>query len=200
MENFCQKHANCVSLNEISLDFRTCLSDKLNMISDYNELIEASQPFLDTLFECLESTGLNVDDLQMDHICYRVEQLEEYLKVKALINAHAMLLTESKINGRSIACFKLDEPILFRSYKLPVLELPSPKLASPYKSGYEHVEFVVNCSLEDFIESYPNIDWDLSGMKKSINRDIRIRFDRDFSVKFHEQSLEAVIKIEKNQV
>ncbi len=170
------------------------------MISDYNELIEASHPFLDTLFECLASSGLELDDLQMDHICYRVEQLEEYVKVKDLINAHGMLLTESNINGRSIACFKLDDPILFRSYELSVLELPSPKLTRPYKSGYEHVEFVVNCSLEEFIESYPNINWDLSGMKKSINRDVRIRFDGDFSVKFHEQSLEAVIKIEKNQV
>ena len=69
------------------------------MISDYNELIEASHPFLDTLFECLASSGLEVDDLQMDHICYRVEQLEEYVKVKDLINAHGMLLTESNING-----------------------------------------------------------------------------------------------------
>ncbi|KAF0775356.1 hypothetical protein AaE_000944 [Aphanomyces astaci] len=78
-----------------------------------------------------------------------------------------------------------------------VLEVPSPKLGSPYNSGLEHFDVVVPYNLDTFLaeNSATHTAWDLKGMAKPINRDVRVPLG-PFSVKFHEQTLERVIELE----
>lgn len=169
------------------------------MVRTYKAMEAAIFPFLTALLTEIESAGIDVSGLQMDHICYRVKDMDSYLSIKQLLSAHAELLIEHKINGRLIASYRLFESIVYEKYALNVLELPAPKERSPYASGFEHVEFVVNEPLESFLKKYSTIDWDLTGMNKSVNRDARIRFDSGRSVKFHEQSLLEVIMEEKER-
>ena len=49
------------------------------------------------------------------------------------------------INGRPISTFSF--PIKTCGYSISCLEIPSVKLGSPYKSGYEHVEFVIGMDI-----------------------------------------------------
>lgn len=166
------------------------------MINSFEELMAASLPFVNKLLDDLKNTGIDVSGLEMDHICFRVEHTEQYDALKSFLVRHSVLLVEHEINGRFIASYRLLEPIIIGAFSIEVLELPAPKKGSPYPMGYEHVEFVTDRSLENFLSKYPNLKWDLSGMNKQTNRDIRLRFDSGFSVKFHEQSLEKVVQAE----
>jgi predicted metalloenzyme YecM len=90
----------------------------------------------------------------------------------------------------------LNFPINYKNRNIQILELPAPKLQSFYKEGFEHVEFVVTYPLETFLSKYKNVDFDLSGYGKRINRDIRLRMGSN-SVKFHEQALVKIIEKER---
>ena len=149
--------------------------------------------FLDKIFTALNQKKICVQNYPLDHICYRTGSMVQYADLKNKINQIGELLTESNINGRPIATYKLFEPIIFKERKIYLVELPSPKPASFYPMGYEHVEFVIDETLENFISRYPAINFDKKGMSKKINPDVRIKFD-GFSVKFHLYDLEYVIK------
>ena len=150
-------------------------------------------PFLDNIFQTLSSLNIKVDKYQLDHVCYRTESTEQYLDLKTTLHKFGKLLTENQINGRPIATFKLFQPIIFKNRKIYLLELPSPKPGSFYPAGYEHVEFIIDESLEKFMARYPDIVFDKKGISKQVNPEVRLTFP-EFSVKFHLHDLEYVIR------
>ena len=153
-------------------------------------------PFLDRVFLKLKVNTLFIQGFELDHICYRVESVERYELLKTELNQIGELLAESQIGGRPIATYRLHTPIHYEGRNIPLFELPAPKVNRPYPEGFEHVEFVVDLPLEQFIEAYPYLEFDLSGMNKSLNRDVRLDFP-GFCVKFHELSLDEVIQQEQ---
>ena len=100
---------------------------------------------------------------------------------------------EKIISGRPICTYKLRNPLVYEARKISVLELPAPKDGSPYQEGFEHVEFVIEESFEAFMQRYPHISFDTKALSKAINPDIGIDYD-GVRVKFHEQSLEYVVR------
>ena len=132
----------------------------------------------------------------MDHICYRVASKKRYEELKATLLQEYELLAESMIKGRPICTFKMSQGFEYYDRLVDVLELPSPKEGKPYEEGYEHVEFVLDEDFTSFMNRYPHITFDQSGMGKPLNADIRVQLGK-FAVKFHLQSLERVIEIEK---
>lgn len=149
--------------------------------------------FLDRVFAALAQDAIDVSQYELDHICYRVASPGRYEELRAALLPLGELLTEKLINGRPIASFKLHSPLVYQDRKIDGLELPSPKPGSPYPEGYEHVEFVVPEGLEAFQKRYAHLSFDTKGLHKSINADLRRAYE-GFSVKFHEQSLEYVIR------
>jgi predicted metalloenzyme YecM len=140
--------------------------------------------------------GMDVSTFFLDHCCYRTESTLQYSHLKLLLLRISVLLVESEIGSRPIATFKLNNPIickhLNRYRSINIIELASPKLKSYYPSGLEHVEFVINPTcLLDFKNKYLHMKWNLKGMSKDINPDLRLDFD-GFSVKFHSDSLEVI--------
>ncbi|EGG14898.1 hypothetical protein DFA_10771 [Cavenderia fasciculata] len=123
------------------------------------EIIGDYKLFLDLLFQGIKGLGINVDGLELDHLCYRVS-LEEYYDVKKneiLSSGHEML-TEVNYNGRRISSFKLTQPILYEYQSnngtsetkvIPLLELPSHKPSKPQLDGLEHFYFVTSQSFQD---------------------------------------------------
>jgi predicted metalloenzyme YecM len=130
-------------------------------------------------------------------LCYRVENVEEYEAKKALLKDHGDMLIESIVNGRNIATFKLHQPIVFQNRSIHLLELPSPKEGHSYKSGLEHIEFVTKEPLAKIVARYPQFAFETFGINKKINADITLKLG-DFCIRFHNQSLEEVIAMEKN--
>lgn len=158
-----------------------------------NNILPDLKPFLDKIFLNLFINAIHIQGFEMDHICYRVETEERYETVKKELSTIGKLINESDINGRLIAIFKLKKPIRHEMRDIYLIELPAPKKGSFYKEGFEHVEFVVDYSLEDFVKGFEHIDFDAKGMTKAVNREVRIQFG-DISVKFHEHNLEYVIE------
>lgn len=152
--------------------------------------------FLQRVFDALLTDGVDVADLVLDHICYRVATPDRYIVWKDLLSKNGELLGEHVIGGRPIATFKLHAPIDHQDRRIAVVELPAPKGGSPYPEGWEHVEFVVDEGPRVFAARHPSLHWDLSSADKTINPDARLSYD-GFSVKFHERSLEEVIAQER---
>lgn len=152
--------------------------------------------FLGELFQRIEDIELDVDKYPLDHICYRVETVKDYQTKREQLKAHGELLIESMVNGRLISTFKLHHPIEFKNRKIDLLELPAPKSGHAYKAGLEHAEFVTKEPLQKIVDKYPQYAFEVFGIHKKINADITLKLG-DFCIRFHNQSLEDVIKLEK---
>ncbi|MEM6697857.1 MAG: VOC family protein [Bacteroidota bacterium] len=152
--------------------------------------------FLNDLFQKIELQNIDIEHFELDHICYRVETNERYEAMKKELSEIGELLVESEIGGRSIATFHLEEALAFEERKISTLELPAPKPNNRYQEGFEHVEFVISEDFEAFMNRHAHCGFDIKGMTKAINPDVRLGFG-EMSVKFHHQRLEEVIEWEK---
>jgi predicted metalloenzyme YecM len=161
------------------------------------EIIGDYVGFLQYVDDGLEQLGIERDEISMiDHICYRVESEERYKEMRERCTEIGTLVGESDINGRLIATFEFNEYLTAAGWTVPYLELPAPKAGSPYKEGLEHAEMVVVGSLDQFAKRHADLAFTSAGMGKSINPELGLKQD-GLSVKFHEQQLGAVVRIEK---
>ena len=131
----------------------------------------------------------------IDHLCYRVESLERYLILKREISNFSTMLTETLVNGRPIAVFKLDHAIEFGEYRIDVVELPAPKFGKIVTEGFEHIEVVCDVPLTELAEQYAHLNLDTGGMKKDFNQELEICIG-ERNLKFHLLSLESVVRLE----
>ena len=162
-----------------------------------NEVIGDPLLFLEDLFGLLDEIELDVEKYELDHICYRVDSVEMYKTKKEELSHLGKLLIESMVNGRMISTFKLLEPIVYKKRSIYLVELPSPKKSHSYKVGLEHVEFVTREPLQKIMEKYPQYSFEAFGIHKKINADITLKLG-DYCIRFHNQSLEDIIKLENN--
>jgi predicted metalloenzyme YecM len=94
-------------------------------------------------FIALGIENLELEKLEFDHLCYRVETLERYDEIKSSLSKIATMFHETLVNGRLIALFELSTPIeVTPGVVLSILELPAPKLGAHYSEGFEHTEWV----------------------------------------------------------
>jgi predicted metalloenzyme YecM len=162
-----------------------------------DELIGDYSAFLKTLSQGLDKLGVDRGEIaMMDHVCYRVESEERYQELLLNLRDVAVLLGENKIGGRLIATFELNEYLRADGWIVPYVELPAPKEGSPYTEGLEHVELVVIGGLDRFLKRHNDLHFSLKGMSKTVNPEASLKQD-GISIKFHEQPLGAVVRIEK---
>jgi len=163
-------------------------------LDDIKIILEKLQVFLDILFDKLYNFGIDTDQYELDHVCYRVTTLDEYIIMKSKFKNISKLLIESPIQGRLISIWKLFEPIKYKDREIYLIELPMVKINSLYTSGWEHCEFVID-NFNDFQDKYSNIQFDTTGLYKTINSDLRLELGNRMNCKFHLQSLESVINL-----
>ena len=152
--------------------------------------------FLDQLFAELKTKNIDVEAFELDHVCLRVETVDEYNRAKNYFASIGLLLSDAMVNGRPISTFKLLEPLTYNDRSIFLIEIPSPKASKPYSTGFEHAEFVIDKNFKDFSSQYPGIAFDFSGARKSLNAELSLPLTPQLAVKFHQQSLERVIEIE----
>jgi uncharacterized protein (DUF924 family)/predicted metalloenzyme YecM len=161
----------------------------------YSDFKLAGENFLRALTRALKTSGLDTDALFADHLCHRVSSDEDYAFFKRHLLAHGELLAETPVNGRLIGTFRLAEPFRTETHEVELVELPSPKAGSPYPTGFEHAEFVIDEDFDAFASRLPSIDFKLAAAK-TINPELSARV-AGLNVKFHRQSLATVIEIEQ---
>ena len=114
------------------------------------EFHNRAQIFASTLWNEIQSTYVLENSAYPDHICYRTSSSDNYEKSKNLISTIAILLIESEVNGRNIATYRLNEPIIIDSKNsIWIIEIPAPKKNSHYDEGFEHIEIVTQLNFED---------------------------------------------------
>lgn len=161
-----------------------------------------SQSFLEKAFGQLKAKELlNAIDPHwfIDHLCYRTIDEENYQEMKKVFSTFGELLVEGDVNGRLISTFKLHRPILFRDvreWSIPLVEVPAPKAGKKTIEGLEHFEVVCDVSFEEIKKRFSKCKMDEKGLSKKLNPELEVEFG-DFAIKFHHQSLEVVIEIEK---
>lgn len=165
-------------------------------------MIGDSTEFVLNLLAELEKTNINFSNFLIDHICYRVSNYRNYSQKKQQLAKLGHMLTETEVNGRPIACFKLHQPIVInyksQSFEIPLIELPAPKKAKVSIDGLEHFEMATSFHPQKMQLQYPRLTWNTSGMNKVFNPEIELEFSSG-AVKFHQQSLEQVITTEIKQ-
>lgn len=160
-----------------------------DVLGDYNK-------FLEEIFTMFDELDLMVKIEQVDHLCYRVKTLKDYEAKKLEFNEIGELLIESMVNGRNICTYKLNSPIIFKDKTIPLVELPAPKNSHSYDNGLEHLEFVTKEPLQKIVDRHPHLMFETFGINKKINADITLKLGQ-YCIRFHSQSLEDVIKLEK---
>lgn len=141
--------------------------------------------FLDTIFNHLKKQDIDVNGMALDHIAHRTETDQEYLEIKKHYAKIGELTSENKIRGRPIAVFKLFDPIRYKGKEIYYIEIMAPALDNKYKSGLQHVEFVVEMRLMSLVEKYPDVVFHLSKLSRKINPELELKFDDGLAVKFH---------------
>lgn len=157
---------------------------------------EKAKLFLDELFKEIEKSQIDLKNWPIDHICYRTSSLENYEQSKQYFSQFGELLIESPVNGRLIATYKLKNPISYKEYQIPLVEVPAPKTGKVTAEGFEHIEVVIDCPFSEIMEKYTHCHFDKKGLNKELNAELEIIFE-NCAIKFHHQSLEDVILIEK---
>jgi predicted metalloenzyme YecM len=161
------------------------------------DIIGDYQAFITNIDEGLTRLGITRDEISMmDHVCYRVETKQRYQEMLEKCGTIAVLLGESEINGRTIATFELNDYLRVSGWTVPYLELPEPKEGSLYDEGLEHAELVTIGGLENFLGRHSDLPFTYKGIAKTINPEAGLKTE-GISVKFHEQQLGAVVRIEK---
>jgi predicted metalloenzyme YecM/phosphoglycolate phosphatase-like HAD superfamily hydrolase len=156
------------------------------------DFYQKASEFLGRFTAELDRTGLTIDIEEIDHLCLRVSSLSEYEAWKTEFSDLGTLLTESYINGRPIAVFKLHIPVKSGNFWVDLIELPAPKSGRSYNFGFEHIEAVSKFPLENLLARRSDLPFLLENFNAPINRDIQLRLDSGL-IKFHDQSLEEII-------
>ena len=79
-----------------------------------------------------------------------------------------------------------------RSYKgqtFEAIELIEPKEGQNPKSGLEHAEFLLPVSLEEYIQKYPDINWNTDAINREEFPMLILRLSEDMQVKFPRHSI-----------
>ena len=160
-------------------------------------MLDLAPAFLDQLFRLIDRFEIDYSSYTIDHICFRTASVDEYQRLKESLSAVHELLIESPVGGWRIATYRLAQPIKYKEWSIPLLELPEPKAGSQYQSGFEHIEFVIEKSFEELSSQYSSLTFDYKGTHKRINPELRLKLDQNYCIKFHHLPLDKVIEIEK---
>lgn len=161
-----------------------------------NKYFKEASLFLEKLFFELTQLNVSFEKWDIDHLCYRTESLEHYHKIKNDFSLFSDLLIESPVNGRPIATYKLKKAWQFENHFIDLIEVPAPKPNKVTRPGFEHIEVVYPASFADIENTYSQLKFEKNDQHKKFNPELVANLSNG-DIKFHHQSLENVIHIEK---
>ncbi len=155
--------------------------------------------FLNLLFDEVSSKQIDLNFIEIDHLCFRTESDEDYKKVCEDFSQFGELLIEAPVGGRLISTYKFHEAFQYKDLSIPLIEIPAPKKGKLTKRGFEHIEMVVEDDFSNLIKKYSHLKLETNALSKELNPELELELDSG-AIKFHHQSLEKVIEIEKKQL
>ena len=150
--------------------------------------------FVEDILKRIHDFGIDVSDLNMDHIGYQASSNEDYDNLKAEFNKIGELVSEKIVGGRRVGIYKLKNPLKYKQYLNEAIELVAPKEGQVCLSGLEHVEFILKETFDSFMKKYPNISWDTSKTNQPMFPMIKLKLSDATQVKFHYTPVLEIVK------
>ena len=146
----------------------------------------------------LAARGIDIASHGLSHLAYRVSEWDEYVRVRGLIERHAVANSENVWNGRPISLIVLAQPLEVLDGKLvPLIELIPPVHQRVYKMGLEHLGVVVGDTFDSFVEAHKPV---LTGQQfqgpNSTPDPVYILFEDFTHVKFYRLSLKDSVELD----
>ena len=145
----------------------------------------------------LAARGIDIAPYELSHLCYRVPEWEEYVRVRGLLERHAVANRENFWNGRPMSLIVPAQRLEVLDGKVvPLIELIPPVHQRVYKMGLEHLGVVVGDAFDAFVETHKPV---LTGQQfqgpLSTPDPVYILFEDFTHVKFYRLSLRASIEL-----
>ena len=142
--------------------------------------------FIDKVFKLLADNGLNPDSFKIDHLGYQAESAADYDQLVKKSSTFAKQVDENIVGARRVVLFELISPLEYNGQTFSLIEIFEPRSGQNVKSAWEHVEFLVEPPLEEFIAQTPQIEWDTSALNRdefpmlifSLGDGLRAKFPR----------------------
>ena len=147
------------------------------------------EEFLDKIFEDIKEKGIDLSSAKLDHIAYQASSKEDYQKYSEIFKKFAQLVKEPIVNGRRVGVFKFFIPLKYNDQSIEAIELIEPKEGQVAPSALEHAEFILDESLEEFMDKYPDLDWDTSSLNRDEFQHLKLKLSENTQVKFPRKSL-----------
>jgi predicted metalloenzyme YecM len=145
----------------------------------------------------LAARGIDIGPYALSHLAYRVPEWDEYVRVRGLLERHAVANRENVWNGRPISLIVPAEPMeVLDGKRVPLIELIPPVHQRVYKMGLEHLGVVVGDEFDPFVERHKPV---LTGQQfqgpNSTPDPVYILMEDFTHVKFYRLSLRASVEL-----
>jgi len=145
----------------------------------------------------LAARGIDITPYALSHLAYRLPEWEQYVRIRTLLERHAVANHENLWNGRPISLIVLAAPLEVLDDKaVPLIELIPPVHQRVYKMGLEHIGVVVGDTFDAFVEAHKPV---LTGQQfqgpNSTPDPAYILFEDFTHVKFYRLSLQASVEL-----
>jgi predicted metalloenzyme YecM len=146
----------------------------------------------------LSARGIDISPFTLSHLAYRVPEWDEYVRVRGLLERHAVANRENLWNGRPISLIVPAQPLEVLDGKIVLLiELIPPIHQRVYKMGLEHLGVVVGDTFDAFVETNKPV---LTGQQfqgpNSMPDPVYILMEDFTHVKFYRLSLRASVELD----
>jgi len=162
------------------------------MADPIEDIIGDYRAFADQQRDRLTARGIDISSYELSHLCYRVAEWDEYVRVRGLLERHATANRENFWNGRPMSLILFDQLEVLDGKALPMIELIPPVHQRVYKMGMEHIGFVVGEEgFDAFRKAHRPVltGQQFQGPTPGINEPYYILFEDFTHVKFHQRTL-----------
>ena len=144
----------------------------------------------------LLTRGIDIEPFELSHVCFRVPEWDQYVRVRTQLEQHARANRENVWNGRPISLILPAEPLeVLDGKRVPMIELIPPVHQRVYKMGLEHLGIVVGDTFDAFVETHKPV---LTGQQfqgpHSTPDPVYILFEDFTHVKFYRLTLQASVE------
>ena len=166
------------------------------MADQIEDLIGDYRAFTALQRDRLAARGIDIAPYELSHLAVRVPEWDQYVRLRTLLERHAVANRENVWNGRPISLIVPSEPLrVLDGQLIPLIELIPPVHQRVYKMGLEHLGVVVGDEVDAFSRRHRAV---LTGQQfqSAANEPYYVLFEDFTHVKFHRRSLRAAVELE----
>jgi predicted metalloenzyme YecM len=168
------------------------------MADPVGDIIGDYRAFVAQQHDRLLNRGIDIGSYSLSHLAVRVAEWDDYVRMRNLLERHAVTNSENVWNGRPISLIVLANPLEVLDGKaIPLIELIPPVHQRVYKMGLEHLGVVVGDTFDAFVEAHKPV---LTGQQfqgpNSTPDPVYILFEDFTHAKFYRLSLRASVELD----